>query len=98
MTISTPHELRGHRLAQVLAHRLEQVESLGLVLVERIALAVAAQADDLAQMLQHHEMLAPEMIEDLQQHRSLDLADEVGAPLRDLGGHVLVGAPLDARQ
>ena len=43
-------------------------------------------------------MLAPEMVERLQQDRLLDIAHDVGAPLRDLGGHVLVGAPLDARE
>ena len=92
------HELRGHRLAQMLAHRLEQVEGLGLVLVERIALAVAAQPDHLAQMLEHDQMLAPEMVERLQQDRLLDVAHDVRAPLRDLGRHVLVGAALDARE
>ena len=49
-----PHQLRGHRLAQLGDHRLEQVEGFRLVFVERIALAVAAQADHLAQMLEHH--------------------------------------------
>ena len=42
-------------------------------------------------------MLAPEMIERLQQDRLLDIAQDVRAPLRDLGRHVLVGAALDAR-
>ena len=60
------HQLRSHRLAHVLAHRLKQAEGFRLILVERIALAVATQADHLAQMIKHHEMLAPEMIERLQ--------------------------------
>src|SRR5689334_3689494 len=60
------HQLRGHRLAQIGAHCLEQIEGLRLVLVERIALAIAAQSNDLAQMLKHHEMLAPEVIEGLE--------------------------------
>ena len=91
-----PHQLRGDRFAQALAHRLEQIEGFGLVLVERIALAVTAQPDHLAQMIEHHQMLAPQMVERLQQDRLLDIADDVGAPLRDLRRHVLVGAALDA--
>ena len=91
-----PHQLRRHRLAQALTHRFEQAERLRLVFVERIALAVAAQPDHLAQMVEHDQMLAPEMVERLQQDRFLDVADDVGAPLRDLRRHVLVGAPLDA--
>ena len=42
------------------------------------------------------QTLAPQLVERLQQDRLLDVADDVGAPLRDLRGHVLVGAPLDA--
>ena len=48
-------------------------------------------------MLEHHQVLAPEMVERLQQHGLLDRAHGLGAPLGDLGRHVLVGAPLDAR-
>ena len=46
---------------------VEQREALALVFVQRVALAVAAQADDLAQMVERDEMLAPEMVEGLQQ-------------------------------
>src|SRR5581483_4278393 len=53
------HELPGHRLAQARQHVLEHGEALVLVFVERIALAVAAQADHLAKMLDHDEVLAP---------------------------------------
>src|SRR5262249_52968490 len=59
------HQLSGNSLAQALAHVLEQIESLGLVFIEWIALAIAAEADDLAKMLEHDEMFAPEMIERL---------------------------------
>ena len=47
-------------------------------------------------MVEHDQMLAPEMVERLQQDRLLDVAHDVGAPLRDLRRHVLVGAALDA--
>ena len=74
------------------------MEGFRFVFVERIALAVAAQADHLAQVLEHQQMLAPQMVEGLEQDRLLDVAHHVGTPLRDLGGHVLVGAALDAMQ
>ena len=38
-----------------------------LVLVQRIALGVAAQVDALAQVVEVHQVLAPEMVEDLQE-------------------------------
>ena len=59
------HQLCGNRLAQMRDHRLEQRKGFRFVLIERIALAIAAQADDLAQVIEHHQMLAPEMIESL---------------------------------
>ena len=40
-------------------HGLEHVEGLALVLVQRIALGVAAQADGLAQVVEAHQMLFP---------------------------------------
>ena len=55
-------------------------ESFRLILVERIALAVAAEADHLAQMLERDEMLAPQVVQRLQQHHLLDLAHDVSAP------------------
>ena len=79
------HQLAGHRLAQVGEHGLEQVEALGLVLVERIALAVAAEADHLAQVLQRDQVLAPQVVERLQQHHLLDLPHRLGAELGLLG-------------
>src|SRR6266851_226917 len=72
------------------------MERFRLVLVERIALAIAAQPDHLAQMLEHDQVLAPEVVERLQQDRLLDVTHHVGAPLGDLRRHMLVGAPLDA--
>src|ERR1044072_2306590 len=60
-----PHQLRGDAFAQALNHRLEQVEGLRLVFVERVALAVAAQSDHLAQILEHQQVLAPKVIKGL---------------------------------
>ena len=75
------HELAGDRLAHVGEHGLEQLEAFRLVLVEGIALAVAAEADDAAQMLEHDQMLAPVVIERLQQHHLLDLPHSLRAEL-----------------
>ena len=72
------HQLRRHRLAEAAEHRLEQLEGFGLVLVQRVALGVAAEADHLAEMVERDQMLAPEMVERLQQHRLLDLAHDLG--------------------
>src|SRR5262245_21084528 len=68
-----PHQLRGYRFAQIGAHALEQAERFRLVLVERIALAIAAQPDYLAQMFEHDQVLAPEVVERLQKDRLLDV-------------------------
>ena len=51
--------------------RLEQVERLALVLVERVALGVAAQVDALAQMVEVEQVLLPQMVEDLQEQALL---------------------------
>ena len=57
---------------------LEEFERLGLVLVERIALGHAAPADHLPQMVERHQMLAPQVIERLQDHLLLDVAHGFG--------------------
>ena len=56
----------------------EKFEGFGLVLVQRISLGHAAPADDLTQMIEGHEMLAPEMIERLQNDLLLDEAHRLG--------------------
>ena len=77
------HQLAGDGLAQAGQHGLEQHERLALVLVQRIALAVGAEADHLAQVLERDEVLAPQMVERLQQHHLLDLPEVAPA---ELGG------------
>ena len=67
------HELAGHAFTQVRQHGLEQREALRLELVDRITLAVRAEIDDGAQMLEHHEMLAPERVERLEEDGLLDV-------------------------
>ena len=67
----------AHRGPQVGQHALEQVEGLALVLVERVALAVAAQMDALPQMVEVEQMLLPLVVEDLQQ--DVLLAPRIGS-------------------
>src|SRR5262249_22293332 len=80
-------------LAQACQHPFEQMKALGFIFIERIALAVAAEADHLPQMLECDEMLAPEVIEGLQQHHLLDSAR---LPRTDRFGRS-VGRALDVR-
>ena len=61
-------------MAQLIEQRLEQVEGLGLVFVQRIALAIATQADDTAQVVQMDQMLAPLHVDHLQQELLLEAA------------------------
>ena len=68
--------------AQLGEQGLEQLEGLALVFVQRIALAVAAQADILAQMVEIDDVLAPVVVERLQQDRLLDIAHDFGAEIR----------------
>ena len=70
---------------------LEELEGLGLVLVQRVALGVAAEADDAAQVVEGDEVLAPVLVDGLQQHLLLDRAHGLGAVARGLAGHLLVG-------
>ena len=64
-----------------------------LVLVERITLGVAAEADHLAEMLERDEVLAPEVVERLHEHGLLDLAHDLGGETHGaLGGRLVRGA------
>ena len=56
----------------------KQLESFGLVLVERVSLGHAPPADNLAQMIEGDEMLAPQMVERLQDHLLLDIPHNLG--------------------
>jgi hypothetical protein len=68
------HQLRHHRLAQIGEQRLEQLEGLGLVFLQRIALRVAAETDDRAQVVEVDQMLAPEMVKRLKHNRFFHIA------------------------
>ena len=71
-------------------------KDFGLVLVERVALGVAAEADHLAEMVELDQVLAPEMVEGLQQHGLLDLAHDLGGEADGALGGDLVGGARDA--
>ena len=85
---------RTTSMRSLLSSASNSVEGLALVFVQRIALAVAAQADILAQMVEMDDVLAPVVIERLQQDRLLDIAHDVGAEIRGALG----GARLDRLQ
>ena len=86
----------GDLEAQPVQQALEQLEGLGLVLVQRVALGVAAEADDAAQVVERDQVLAPVLVDGLQQHLLLDRAHGLGAVARGLGGHLLVGGARSA--
>ena len=90
------HELAGHLLAQMADQVVEELEGLGLVLVQRIALGVAAPADDLTQVVEGDEVLAPEVVEALQQNLLLDIVHDLGRVRLDALGVGLVGGLADA--
>src|SRR5512134_2029518 len=65
-----------------LEHRAEQLERLALVLLLRILLRVPAQVDPLAQMIECGEVLAPVLVEDLEQDVALGVRDRLRRDLR----------------
>ena len=86
---------RRHALLQLIQHRVEQRERLGLVFVQRIALAIGAQADALAQMVERIQMLLPHRVQRLDQQRLLDEAHQLGAHVGRLRRHHRVRRLLD---
>ena len=64
----------GHAFAQVFQHGIEQAEGFALVFIQRVTLAIGAQPDALAQMIQRKQMFLPGLIENLQQQGFFDLA------------------------
>ncbi len=54
-----PRDLRDDAFMPLRDQLAEQVESFGLVLVQGIALRHAAPADDLAEVIERNQMVAP---------------------------------------
>ena len=88
--------MAGDPLLQLVQHGVEQGEGFGLVFVQRIALAIGAQADALAQMVQRVEVLFPDRVQGLDQQALFDEAHQFGAHVGGLRGHHLVHGLLDA--
>src|SRR5437660_5540334 len=63
---------------------LENLERLGLVLDERITLAMRAQADAVTQTVHLIEMLLPELIDGAENDITLNLFESVGILVADL--------------
>ena len=68
----------SRRLASMASNRWKPSDLYSL---SGIALAVAAEVDHLAQVLERDEMLAPEVVQRLQQDHLLDLPHRLGAEL-----------------
>ena len=72
MTGRSDHEIADDLLVDALLHRLKELEAFFLVLDQRIALTVAAQADAFLQMVEAVEMIFPLHVDDLQHDVALD--------------------------
>src|SRR4051794_15128630 len=70
-------ELLDDVVLHPLAHHLEQVEALLLVLLERIALAVAAQADAFLQVVEGEEVVLPGHVHRVEHDGALEAADDL---------------------
>src|SRR6478609_3058095 len=90
------HQVAGDLLAQMADQPVEELEGFLLVLVQRVALGIAAPADNLAEMVERDEMLAPEMVERLQQHLLLDIGHDLFGVAGDALGIGQVGLGADA--
>ena len=73
-----PREHRGHPFLQLVQHGVEESESLALVFVQRVALAIGAQPDALAQMVERQQVLV------LEQDRNFP--ESLGGGRRELEG------------
>src|SRR5262249_34868300 len=73
-----------HLFVDAILHTLEQPEALFLVLDERIALAVAAQADALLEMVEAVKVILPLRIDDLQHDAARDRLDHRAGGDREL--------------
>src|SRR5690606_31320064 len=71
-----PPEIPHHLVVDPILHRLEEREALFLVLDERIALAVAAQADAFLEVIEAVEVVLPLLIDDLQHEVAFDPAEQ----------------------
>ena len=88
----------NNRLAQAPQHIFEQHEGFALILVQRIALGVSAQADALAQVIQRQQMVFPKLVENLQQHALFGETHDLRAIFRFLGRHRRIGGLGNALQ
>src|SRR2546425_5714453 len=79
-----PEDAGDDRALDALAELVEHVESLVLVLDERIALTVSAKADALTEVLHLREVLHPLPVDRPEHQVALDQRHELGADLLDL--------------
>src|SRR3546814_4408092 len=73
-----------------LQHRLEEVESLALVLDQRIALAIGAKLHALAQVVEREQMVLPLAVQHQQQDLLFQAAHDLRAEVGGLRRHALL--------
>ena len=66
------HEKAGDIVTNPVLHERKQFECLALIFLLGVLLRIPAQMDALTQVIQHGQMLAPVLIDYLQQHRALE--------------------------
>ena len=73
-----PPEIADDFFLDAPPHVLEELEAFFLVFDQRIALAVAAQADAFLEVIERVEVVLPLRVDDLQHQIALDAAHQVG--------------------
>src|ERR1700674_1093898 len=75
-------ELLDHVVLDPVLHRLEQLEALALVFLQRVALAVAAQADALLQVIEGEQVVLPGDVDGVQHDGALEGTDDLARVAR----------------
>src|SRR5436190_11114865 len=89
------HQDARHVHLDDVEHLREQLERLALVFLLRVLLRVAAQVDALAQVVERGEVLAPVLVDRLQQDHAHERRELLDADARYLAVEQLVGSLLD---
>ncbi len=85
-----------NRFAHLAEHRFEHPERLGLVFVQRVALAECAQINALSQMVEIEQMLFPVLVENLEHDSFFNAAPVVRTCIGDLSREFRVSRLGDA--
>ena len=72
------HQLTRHVFFQPRHHIREQGEAFSLIFIERVTLTITTQMDHLTQVINGHNMFAPQTVQRLQQHGTFHLLHNIG--------------------